>query len=73
MLYNWFDHPLIEAWLERQLATSRLTTSHVDAASGLGCLLEMLDGNHRGRVRAESPKFSRLAVYSIERNGTLPR
>ena len=28
MLFTWFDHPLIEAWLERQdPATSRLTTS----------------------------------------------
>jgi hypothetical protein len=32
MLFNWFDHALIEAWLERQLAVSRLTTSHDDAA-----------------------------------------
>jgi hypothetical protein len=38
MFYNWFDHPLIEAWLERQLAASRLTTSHY----------EILDGNHVG-------------------------
>jgi len=34
MLFNWFDHPLIEAWLERQLATSRLTTSY--DAGGVG-------------------------------------
>jgi hypothetical protein len=33
-LFNWFDRPLIEAWLERQLATSSLTTSHVDAVVG---------------------------------------
>ena len=32
MFYNWFDHPLIEAWLERRLAASRLTTSHAEAA-----------------------------------------
>jgi len=31
MFYNWFDHPLIEAWLERQLAASRLTTCRDDA------------------------------------------
>jgi len=30
---NWFDHPLIEASLERQLAASRLTTCRDDAAS----------------------------------------
>jgi hypothetical protein len=23
MLFLWFDHPLIEAWLERQLAAPR--------------------------------------------------
>jgi len=31
MLFLWFDHPLIEGWLERQLAASRLTTSRGDA------------------------------------------
>jgi len=31
MLFLSFDHPLIEAWLERRLAASRLTTS-CDAA-----------------------------------------
>ena len=33
MRFLWFDHPLIEAWLERQLPAPRLTTSHADAAS----------------------------------------
>ena len=33
MLFLWFDHPLIEVWLERQLAASRLTISHDGAAS----------------------------------------
>jgi len=46
MLFLWFDHPLIEAWLERQLATSRLTTSRTTRLRRLRSLLEMLDGNH---------------------------
>ena len=33
MLYNWFDHPLIEAWLERQLAKPPKTTSSDDGTS----------------------------------------
>jgi len=32
MRFLWFDHPLIEAWLERQLPAPRLTTSRADAA-----------------------------------------
>jgi len=34
MLVFWFDHPLIEAWLERQLAASPTTTSSDDAGGG---------------------------------------
>ena len=51
MLFLWFDHSLIEAWLEkleRQLAASRLTTSHGDALLPIQCLLEMPDRNHLG-------------------------
>src|SRR5262245_56805152 len=33
MLFLWFDHPLIEVWLEPQIAASRRITSHDDAAS----------------------------------------
>jgi len=46
MLFLWFDHPLIEAWLERQLAASRLTTSRDEAASAPPETPELLDGNH---------------------------
>jgi hypothetical protein len=35
-MFYWFDHPFIEAWLERQFATSRLTTSHDDSRIPLG-------------------------------------
>jgi hypothetical protein len=30
MWFTWFDHPLIDAWLKRQLAGSQSTTSSAD-------------------------------------------
>jgi hypothetical protein len=39
MFFLWFDHPLIEALLERQLATSRQPTSSDDGTSADPALL----------------------------------
>lgn len=55
MLFLWFDHPLIEAWLERQIAPSRLTTSKATRLRRLRGLLEMLDRNYLGPSDRQVP------------------
>ena len=55
MFFNWFDHPLIEAWLERQLATSRLTTSHDVAASA--------PPGASSRCTDRNPRFNARSLY----------
>ena len=58
MLFNEFDHTLIEAWLERQLAKSLTLIPATTWLRRIGRIFDVLDRNHASplcvaRVREE--------------------